>query len=301
MGRLIIGIILAFFGVMVLIGVFIPDDASPDDTSDDKAAVIVFSCLMIISGGLLIYLGVRFISRRRTVVESALQMLRESDNIDAGVLVNRFGVSEIKVRKFLSYGRTKGIIPYREEKGELLAEKTPLAEGTASEQGFENYLLVLDSKMEDYGFVRFHQELHDLQVDRFFRRRKFSIIRFSIVDTFCVVKYIPKDLTTEFLKSFGRQIFKFSLKNKIWIPRGFGGWTVAYPLLVTDTISDDVRLFIRKYNPKRLASVEFPVVVELSSKSVFYYTRTPLWGLFYFYGLRKEVKRLFRFDRYQAD
>lgn len=85
------------------------------------------------------------------------------------------------------------------------------------------------------GFAKFHKEPHDLQVERSFRRRKFSITKFGMVDTFCVVKCVAENLTIDFLGSFSKQVFDFALKNKIWIPRGLGGMAIAYPLLVIDT------------------------------------------------------------------
>ena len=92
-----------------------------------------------------------------------------------------------------------------------------------TKQHFEDYLLVLDSKMEHCGFVKFHQEPHDLQAEKSFRRRKFSITKFGVVDTFCVVKCLAENLTTNFLESFSKQVFEFALKNKICLPRGWGG------------------------------------------------------------------------------
>ena len=105
---------------------------------------------------------------------------------------------------------------------------------------------------------------------------------------------MPENLTTALFESSSRQIFEFALKNKIWLPRGLGAGVVAYPLLVTDIVSDDVRSFVQKYCPKHYASTEFPAVVELSSKSVLYCNSTPIRGALYYRGFRKEVERLYR-------
>ena len=106
MNRLITGIIVALLGMMAFIGSL----ANPDATGAAKSGGAISGCLMMIGGGLLIYFGLRFISRRRTTIKQALQMLRESGGVDAGELADRIDANEVQVAKFLNYGRDKGIL-----------------------------------------------------------------------------------------------------------------------------------------------------------------------------------------------
>ena len=61
----------------------------------------------------MIFFGVRYLSRRKTVTEFALEMLRAGDKINAGVLAKSREISEIVVRTFLARAQRKGIIPFK--------------------------------------------------------------------------------------------------------------------------------------------------------------------------------------------
>jgi len=160
----------------------------------------------------------------------------------------------------------------------------------------EGYFSGLDSRLEQRGFVTLPRGPLDLPVDRTYFRRKLSITKFGVVDTFCIVKCVDANLTPSFVKSFSEQAFTFALKNKIWIPRGCGGGVVVYPLLVIDSVPDGVRSFVEGYCPKHWASNEFPVVLETSSRNLLYCRSTPLWGCAYYRGFRKEAESLFRLE-----
>ncbi|UCC68901.1 MAG: hypothetical protein JSV79_02960 [Armatimonadota bacterium] len=157
----------------------------------------------------------------------------------------------------------------------------------------EQYLALLDQRMGSRGFSLMPQPPTDLRVDRMFQRREFSLTKFGIVDTFCLIRRASEPLTPVSVEAFSRASFAFALKHKIWIPRGFGGTAVAYPVLVADAVPDTVRQFAERYCPRHWASIEFPVVVDCSSGSLLFYKSTPLWGAAYYRGLRRQSEELF--------
>lgn len=106
MVRLVIGIYLVVNGVIVLISAIVSSELA-----DEKTLGIILAFFIMIGGGGLIYLGKRFLKRRRMVIEHALKILLEPNEVNTDELAGRFNLSEIQIRKFLSYGRKKGILP----------------------------------------------------------------------------------------------------------------------------------------------------------------------------------------------
>ena len=110
MARFVIGIILtsiAIMGLMGAIGSYSQGETSPNEFLGG----MIFLGILTISGIFLIFNGRHFITHRRKVLEYALTMLRESNEINMDKLIERFSISEIQIKNFLTYGRTKGILP----------------------------------------------------------------------------------------------------------------------------------------------------------------------------------------------
>jgi hypothetical protein len=93
-------------------------------------------------------------------------------------------------------------------------------------------------------------------------------------------------LTPEKVQAISQRTFNFVEKNKR------ANTLFCYPVIMTENIPVDVQKFIRSYNPKHLAQFEFPVIVDLSSRKLFYYPGTPLWGAAMYGTLRKNADLL---------
>jgi hypothetical protein len=105
MHRLIWGIVIAVFGVLSFIGA--------GYNPQGPAGSIIVGLLCVAGRGTMIFFGAGYLSRRKTVTEFALQMLRADDKINAGELAQRIGISEIEIRKHLVHTQRKGIIPFK--------------------------------------------------------------------------------------------------------------------------------------------------------------------------------------------
>lgn len=105
MHRLIWGIVIAVVGILSL--------AASGQNPQGPAGSIIFGLLCLAGGGLMIVFGARFLNRRKTITNFALQMLRSDDKIDAGDLAQRLGVGEIEVRKHIAHAQGKGIVPFK--------------------------------------------------------------------------------------------------------------------------------------------------------------------------------------------
>lgn len=149
MVRLIIGIYLVVQGVILLITAIVSSEPAAE-----KLLGIILAFPMMIGGGGLIYIGKRFIKRRRMVIENALKMLQESDEVNAVELAGSFGLSEIQIRKFLSYGRKKGILPdfdreiIEDQTGEILTVEDILK---MSQSGLSENTII--DKIHASGFI----------------------------------------------------------------------------------------------------------------------------------------------------
>ena len=155
----------------------------------------------------------------------------------------------------------------------------------------EQYLQVRSQDWQRQGFDPLPAST---EAETVFRRRRFSLTKFGVVDTFCIARCFEDILSEGQIETFSSNAFRFALKNKFFLPRGLGGMAIAYPLLIAENVSNSVRQFItRSYNPKHWSSFEFPVVFELSTGQLLFYQSTPAWGAAYYRSFRTEAETLF--------
>lgn len=147
----------------------------------------------------------------------------------------------------------------------------------------EQYLAFIDVNMLANEFEPFSLP----KVDRAFFKRDLNLITAS-TETYCIFKYFDSSLTPDRVKSISEQILAYTEQVK----KGFTLY--CYPVLVMDNVSGNVRTFIRSYCPKHFAKFEVPVILELYSKELFYYTGTPLWGAAMYKNIRKNIEKWFR-------
>jgi hypothetical protein len=155
----------------------------------------------------------------------------------------------------------------------------------------KDYLKDRQKYWESEGFERIGAQVEDAPV---FRRRRFSLTKFGIVDTFIVPTCIDGELTPDYLAGFSSEAFNVGLQNKNFLPRGFGGLAVVYPLFVVTSVSNALYMYISEdYNPKHFASFEFPAIYNVTDNRVMTLEKTPVWGAAYYGGFRTEAQRLF--------
>jgi hypothetical protein len=105
MKRLVWGLILAGFGVIALMG-----SAASNQHEGDGMSV-----LLILGGGAMVFFGWQYIKRAKEVASIALQMIREDGKIDAALLAQRMGLSEVDIRPMIAEAQRKGIIGFKVE------------------------------------------------------------------------------------------------------------------------------------------------------------------------------------------
>lgn len=78
------------------------------------------------------------------------------------------------------------------------------------------------------------------------------------------------------------------------LPRGFQTGVVAYNVICQTQANPATCQFVQQLPDKHLAAFEMPVVVELSSKNLYYCTKKPFWGFAMWGGIRKTAEMILR-------
>ena len=112
--------------------------------------------------------------------------------------------------------------------------------------------------------------------------------KFGKNDYFFAVGEI-KETTLDSIRSFSSQAFDYSGQHRVnKLPPGlFGGYWV-FPIILVDQIENSVMNAVQQEDPpKHYSSAEFPIVIEKTTKKVYYFQRTPTWGAAFYAGFRQ--------------
>ncbi|MBI5928919.1 MAG: hypothetical protein HY862_06400 [Chloroflexi bacterium] len=115
-------------------------------------------------------------------------------------------------------------------------------------------------------------------------------------EVFCFITALRGNLTPEAIEQYSQQAFEFAKQQKQSSRLSTRAVAIiAYPLIIAETVPDEVRKFVTKqYKPSHWGSYEFPVVVELSTQKLHYRKSTPIWGAAYYGAIRKQADQYFR-------
>ncbi len=95
-------------------------------------------------------------------------------------------------------------------------------------------------------------------------------------------------------KAFSAACMRRALNIYQGLPRGFQTGVVAYNVICQSQANPAACQFVQQLSDKHMAAFEMPVVVELSSKNLFYCTKTPIWGFAMWGGIRKTAEMILR-------
>ena len=168
---------------------------------------------------------------------------------------------------------------------------------TASPSGiigvpFQRFLESIDQKMKGASFDKIDVPPL-LNLDRSFRRQKLELSKIGHVTTFCGIKCINEPATAAYVRSFSPNVFDYALKNKGYLARNALQPLVVYPVIVASGCTPDAVKFLDSYWPKHWMAYEFPVVVDASTRQLFYHRSKPFWGWMYHESIKKDAESLF--------
>lgn len=105
----------------------------------------------------------------------------------------------------------------------------------------------------------------------------------------------PK-ITGEDFKDFTGKAFDYALQNYKGLPRGLQSGVAVFAFLVSDDIDDAAKWHALKAPEKHFAAMEMPVILDLSEGNLYYYDKTPVWGMIYYKAIRRFIETYFRPD-----
>lgn len=156
----------------------------------------------------------------------------------------------------------------------------------------EKYFQMLEGWLKYYGFESISVN-EQAGTDRVFKRSRVEVTKFGKVDCYICAKYMPEGATGEELRIYSEKMFSLANRHRTGPPLGFGAMLVVYPLIITQNISAELAGYLNRYCPKHFAAAEFPSVLDINTKNLYYYPNTPLWGYAYYATYRRESYSFF--------
>jgi len=155
----------------------------------------------------------------------------------------------------------------------------------------EEYLSALDGWMKYFGMERIASEPNWL-FDRAYRRTRVELSKFGQSNTYSFIKYAETPDVKNF-ELFSRESFNYAMSLPKSIPVGLGSMVAVYPCYLVNRITKELADFVKNYLNKHYASFEFPGILDMFSKDLYYYPTTPVWGALYYNGFRKEIYNMY--------
>jgi len=113
----------------------------------------------------------------------------------------------------------------------------------------------------------------------------------SSTEFYFVLGRVNSVLKPEKVQAISQRTFDFVSKRKK------ANVLYCYPVIVAENIPAPAQKFIRSYNPKHFSQFEFPVIVDLSSRKLYYYTGIPIWGTLMYGPIRENADLLLGFPK----
>jgi hypothetical protein len=157
---------------------------------------------------------------------------------------------------------------------------------------YQKFLNLLEIKLSGKGFdIKKNLIITPYEVDLIALKTSFEASKFSKMTRVFIVVYI-ENINIGIIQSFSMASTKYALDNRgSLLPRGFGGGLLSIPVIVSDDFNIDIKLWMEKtLAEKHWAAFEFPVLISLKDKKIYYCKKTPVWGAAYYRGFRKFVE-----------
>lgn len=106
--RIITGVLIELFSVIMIFGMILGRNNDPDPIEVTVTASIILSIFMLI-GGLLIYFGIKKYIIRESVLNIALKSYRRNGSIDYAKIQEELKINEVKARKLVLWGYRKNL------------------------------------------------------------------------------------------------------------------------------------------------------------------------------------------------
>jgi hypothetical protein len=156
----------------------------------------------------------------------------------------------------------------------------------------EDYLDMVLPRLEYEQYVIAWGE-HDF--DCVAKLSRFEWSKFGFVDYTIVFAEFGR-LDSRTLWDFSQAAFEYAAASRGMSMPGLQGGKFCFPVAMIGADEGAVEAVIGTAAPKHYAKVEFPCVFGLRESKLYFFQGTPLWGAFYYAGLRSLASRLLGLD-----
>jgi hypothetical protein len=150
----------------------------------------------------------------------------------------------------------------------------------------DSYLDDVSRRLTSAGF---HSAEGPSQTSAYFRHAKARAVD---VDTLVVARAASAATSVE-LRAASEAAVSFAKSYVERIPHERKARVIVFSLVVAQSTEAACQDFIATYRPKHWMLEEFPVLVDLSARSVSFYNRRVIWGAAYLASHRREAIELF--------
>ncbi|MBI5359435.1 MAG: hypothetical protein HZA48_02510 [Planctomycetes bacterium] len=155
----------------------------------------------------------------------------------------------------------------------------------------ENYMEDVKERLESDGF-NCHEDIayQDYILRCMAKRTRFKLTKFGYSETFFCFAEISSP-TVKNLRKFSSDCFNYAKEfRSIPLPCGLFESVWCFSVAIVNGIEMPASLALKnEAPPKHWAAAEIPVVYDLSSNSLCYFEKTPIWGAAYYSGFRKMI------------
>ena len=165
---------------------------------------------------------------------------------------------------------------------------------------FDSFLNELSERFSRHGFsVKRGVRLDPYLLEIVAFASAYEVSKFGKMTRIVTVTSMDNVATSDLVKNFSSTAMKFCLDNRdSLLPRGFGGSLLSIPTIVSDGFPEEIKNWMgRNRAPRHWAAFEFPALVSIVDRQVYYYKKTPLWGAAYYGGFRKFVEEVLGFSQ----
>jgi len=159
-------------------------------------------------------------------------------------------------------------------------------------EGYNTLLEKLEQRLRTNGFeIKRKISLPPYQLDLLAAKSSWELSKFGKMTRIVLVTSMDK-VNTETVRDFSSASTKYALDNReSLLPRGLGGSLLSVPVIVSEDFEEEVKKWMENtLAEKHWAAFEFPVIISLKDKKIYYCKKTPIWGAAYYGGFREFVE-----------
>ena len=157
---------------------------------------------------------------------------------------------------------------------------------------YKTYLSDLEKSLQNDGYSTKRSITHGgYKIHLWAERGRWEASKFGKMSRSILVTSM-KEVKPNAVMDYSAAAFDFALENRgSLMPRGMGGSLFAAPVVVTTKLKPEMKAWIQKTLAKKhWAAMEFPVLVSLNEKGLYYCKKTPMWGAAYYKGFREFIE-----------